>query len=90
MHAIQIETTWWLVVDGVRRPRYLIHEMPAVNRATRETHVMHRVQRWMLDKTQRQTVHWADGLVAAMAWIEEKERDRDPDGYWKGPPKTGP
>ena len=42
IQTIQVETTWWLILDG-SRPRFVVHYGAAVNRVTGETLMMYRL-----------------------------------------------
>lgn len=66
-HSIQVETRAWLVVNEVHIPKFLIRYLPAVNKRTRETHMLYRVQRWQLDKAKRETIGWHDTYAEAEA-----------------------
>lgn len=41
-----------------------------MNRQTRETHLLYRIQRHHLEPRRRQTVAWCDTLRDAQAWCE--------------------
>ena len=71
MHVVQLAASQWLVLDDYVQPRFLITEGPMVNRETRETIVMHRVERWSL-KRPREVLVVVDGLLAAQAWCRDE------------------
>lgn len=64
------------MLDDRVRPRLLIVEGPMVDKATGETHVMHRVEWWSPVRVQRHVMSVHDGPLAAQAWCrDELERD---------------
>lgn len=80
MHVIQLAPAQWLVLDDVVQPRFLIVEGPMVSKATGETHIVHRVEWWSIDRAQRRVLAVHDGLLAAQAWcrgeFDHAERSR--------------
>ena len=60
----------WLVLDDAIQPRFLIHHGPAVNKITRETLMMYRVDQWVLNRAVRWPLGFYESLSEAQAAAE--------------------
>lgn len=72
MRVIQLSPRSWLVLDDAIRPRWLIVKGPMVEKATGETHMVHRVEHWNHEASQRSVLAVCDGEMAARAWCEHE------------------
>lgn len=68
MHVIQVSDRSHLVLDDLVNPRWLIVYGPMVHRATGETPIVYRVERWHLDPRKRTTIGVHEHLGSAKAW----------------------
>lgn len=66
MRVIQVARSSWLVIDDAFRARFVIVYAAAVNRATHETHMMYRVDKWALDRENRIPQRWVDTYRGAV------------------------
>ncbi len=71
IQTIQVETTWWLILDG-SRPRFVVHYGAAVNRVTGETLMMYRLDAWTLERRDRWTVGHYERLEDAVEVARER------------------
>lgn len=76
MLFLQIETSWWVVVDDVTRPRFIVHHGPTVDPVTRETLFRYRIDRWQLERTQRRTETLCDTLSESAEWCRAQLDDQ--------------
>lgn len=60
----------WLVLDDAIQPRFLIHHGPAVNKITRETLMMYRVDHWVLKRADRWPLGYYETLAQAQRAAE--------------------
>lgn len=60
----------WLVLDDAIQPCFLIHHGPAVNKLTRETLMMYRVDHWVLKRADRWPLGYYETLAEAQLAAE--------------------
>jgi len=70
VRTIRVGESDWLVLDDAIQPRFLIHHGPAVNKITRETLMMYRVDHWVLKRADRWPLGYYESLAEAQAAAE--------------------
>ena len=68
--TIRVGESDWLVLDDAIQPRFLIHHGPTVNKITRETLMMYRVDHWVLKRSDRWPLGYYETLADAQLAAE--------------------
>lgn len=68
MHVIQLARSQWLILTDDVKPRMLITQGPMVHDRTRETLIVHRVEWWSVERSQRKLMAVHETYEQAVEW----------------------